>query len=197
MNENPPTGPRLILASASPRRRELLRQVGVAFRVVVAEVDESVLPGEEPAAYVVRVAGDKAREVRAREPAPLPILGADTAVVLDDCILGKPGSRAEAAAMLRRLSGRTHEVYSAAVLVTPAGAALDCLNVTRVTFAALEPGWIESYVASGDPLDKAGAYGVQGMAAEKISRIEGSFSGVMGLPLYETCQLLRQAEVLF
>ena len=197
MNENPPTEPRLILASASPRRRELLRQVGVAFRVVVAEVDESVLPGEKPAAYVVRVAGDKAREVRAREPTPLPVLGADTAVVLDDCILGKPGSRAEAAAMLRRLSGRTHEVYSAAVLVTQAGAALDCLNVTRVTFAGLDPGWIESYVASGDPLDKAGAYGVQGMAAEKISRIEGSFSGVMGLPLYETCQLLRQAEVLF
>ena len=197
MNENPPTQPRLILASASPRRRELLRQVGVAFRVVVAEVDESVLPGEEPAAYVMRVAGEKAREVWAREPAPLPVLGADTAVVLDDCILGKPGSRAEAAAMLRRLSGRTHEVYSAAVLVTQTGTALDCLNVTRVTFAGLDPGWIESYVASGDPLDKAGAYGVQGMAAEKISRIEGSFSGVMGLPLYETCQLLRQAEVLF
>lgn len=197
MKESPANEPRLILASASPRRRELLRQVGVAFRVVIAEVDESVLPGEAPAAYVTRVAGDKARKVRAREAARLPVLGADTAVVLDQCILGKPGSRAEAMGMLGRLSGRTHEVYSAAVLVTPAGVELDCLNVTRVTFAHLEPGWIAAYCDTGDPLDKAGAYGVQGLAAERISRIEGSFSGVMGLPLYETCRLLRQAEVLF
>lgn len=197
MNENPATAAQLILASASPRRRELLRQVGVTFRVVVAEVDESVSAGEAPADYVVRVAGAKARDVRAREAAKLPVLGADTAVVLDDCILGKPGSRAEAATMLRRLSGRTHEVYSAVVLVTSAGAVLDCLNVTRVTFAGMDSTWIDSYVATGDPLDKAGAYGVQGMAAEKISHIEGSFSGVMGLPLYETCRLLRRAEVLF
>jgi septum formation protein len=197
MKESTASAPRLILASASPRRRELLRQVGVTFRVVIAQVDESVLPGEAPAAYVVRVAGDKAREVRTRDAALLPVLGADTAVVLDESILGKPGSRAEAIEMLLRLSGRTHEVYSAAVLVTPTGEEFECLNVTRVTFAELEPGWIASYCDTGDPLDKAGAYGVQGMAAERISRIEGSFSGVMGLPLYETCQLLRQAEVLF
>ncbi|MCW8871461.1 MAG: Maf family protein [Xanthomonadales bacterium] len=187
----------IILASASPRRRELLRQVGVEFRVVVAAVDESVLQDEAPAAYVVRVARDKALEVLARESDGLPVLGADTAVVLDGRILGKPGDRAEAQAMLSSLSGRTHEVYSAAVLAAGAQPPRECLNISRVTFAELDRAWIESYCDSGDPMDKAGAYGVQGRAAEKITRIEGSFSGVMGLPLYETCQLLRQAEVLF
>ena len=197
MNEESTHPERLILASASPRRRELLRQVGVAFRVVVSEVDETAMPGEQAAAYVTRVARDKACDVLAREGNGLPVLGADTAVVLDDRILGKPADRAEAIAMLRSLSGRTHEVYSAAALVGAGRVELECLNVTRVTFAELELDWIESYCDSGDPMDKAGAYGVQGRAAEKITRIEGSFSGVMGLPLYETCQLLRQAEVLF
>jgi septum formation protein len=197
MNEHSAVPPRLILASASPRRRELLRQVGVAFRVVVSAVDETARPGEPPAAYVLRVARDKASAVLAREGTGLPVLGADTAVVLDEHILGKPADRAEAIGMLRRLSGRTHEVYSAAALVRAGCATRDCLNVTRVTFAVLEMDWIESYCDSGDPMDKAGAYGVQGGAAEMITRIDGSFSGVMGLPLYETCQLLRQAEVLF
>jgi septum formation protein len=197
MNHNPANPLHLILASASPRRRELLRQVGVAFNVVVAAVNESVLPGESPAAYVLRVARDKAFSVLAREGDALPVLGADTAVVLGDRILGKPDSRADAIAMLQDLSGQTHEVYSAVVLAAAAGRVLDCLNITRVTFAQLDRAWIESYCDTGDPMDKAGAYGVQGRAAEKITRIEGSFSGVMGLPLYETCRLLRQAEVLF
>jgi septum formation protein len=197
MNERTSSNPRFILASASPRRRELLRQVGAAFRVVVAEADESVLPGEEPAAYVLRVARDKALMVQASERTALPVLGADTAVVLDRHILGKPVDRAGAISMLRRLSGRTHEVYSAAVLVQAGQAVRECLNTSRVTFAELDPDWIDAYCDTGDSMDKAGAYGVQGRAAEKISRIEGSFSGVMGLPLYETCQLLRQAEVLF
>lgn len=197
MNRNPANALHLILASASPRRRELLRQVGVEFNVVVAAVNESVLPGESPAAYVLRVARDKAVSVLAREGDALPVLGADTAVVLGDRILGKPDSRADAIAMLDDLSGRTHEVYSAVVLATAAGKVLDCLNITRVTFARLDRAWIERYCDTGDPMDKAGAYGVQGRAAEKITRIEGSFSGVMGLPLYETCRLLRQAEVLF
>jgi len=197
MNERTSSNPRLILASASPRRRELLRQVGAAFRVVVAEADESVLPGEEPAAYVLRVARDKALTVQASERTGLPVLGADTAVVLDRHILGKPGDRAGAISMLRRLSGRTHEVYSAAVLVQAGQPVRECLNISRVTFAELDPDWIDAYCDTGDSMDKAGAYGVQGRAAEKISRIEGSFSGVMGLPLFETCQLLRQAEVLF
>jgi len=196
MNHNPANPLHLILASASPRRRELLRQVGVAFNVVVAAVNESVLPGESPAAYVLRVARDKALSVLAREGDALPVLGADTAVVLGDRILGKPDSRADAIAMLQGLSGQTHEVYSAVVLAAAAGRVLDCLNITRVTFAQLDRAWIESYCDTGDPMDKAGAYGVQGRAAEKITRIEGSFSGVMGLPLYETCRLLRQAEVL-
>jgi len=197
MSEQPANAPRLILASASPRRRELLRQVGVAFRVVVAEVDESVLPGEQPATYVLRVARDKALAIQASEGTVLPVLGADTAVVLEGCILGKPADRDGAVAMLRRLSGQTHEVYSAAVLVQTGQPPRECMNISRVTFAALDPDWIEAYCNTGDPMDKAGAYGVQGRAAEKISRIEGSFSGVMGLPLFETCQLLRQAEVLF
>ena len=197
MNPDPANPRHLILASASPRRRELLRQVGVEFNVVVAAVNESVLPGESPAAYVLRVARDKALSVLAREGDALPVLGADTAVVLGDRILGKPDSRADAIAMLEDLSGRTHEVYSAVVLATAAGKVLDCLNITRVTFARLDRVWIERYCDTGDPMDKAGAYGVQGRAAEKITRIEGSFSGVMGLPLYETCRLLRQAEVLF
>lgn len=197
MSVRPANSPQIILASASPRRRELLRQVGVSFRVVVVEVDESVLPGETPAAYVQRVARDKANAVLASEGAARPVLAADTAVVLRDRILGKPGGRAAAVAMLRSLSARTHEVYSAAVLLCAGQPTRNCLNISRVTFADLEADWIEAYCDTGDPMDKAGAYGVQGRAAEKISRIEGSFSGVMGLPLYETCQLLRQAEVVF
>lgn len=190
------TSPSIILASASPRRSELLRQVGVRFRVVVTDVDESVRPGEEPGEYVLRVARDKALAAQRRERAALPVLAADTAVVLDGCILGKPVSRAEAADMLSRLAGRTHEVYSGVALARGAGAVDERINVSRVTFAPLDSAWIEAYIATGDPLDKAGAYGVQGRAAEKIARIEGSFSGVMGLPLFETCDLLRCAEVL-
>lgn len=191
------SNPRVILASASPRRRELLRQVGVLFRVVAAEVDESVLPGEQPAAYVLRVARDKVLKIQASDGSGLPVLAADTAVVLDQRILGKPADRAEAISMLRSLSGRTHEVYSAVVLAQAGQPTRESLNVSRVSFAELDPDWIEAYCDTGDPMDKAGAYGVQGLAAEKIPRIEGSFSGVMGLPLFETCQLLRQAEVLF
>jgi septum formation protein len=188
--------PHIILASSSPRRRELLRQIGVAFRVVVADVDETALPEEQPADYVLRVALEKAAAVWNRTGGSLPVLAADTAVVLDGCILGKPADRADAAAMLRGLSGRTHEVYSAVALQLGANRAADCLNVTRVTFADLAPEWIESYIDTGDPMDKAGAYGVQGAAAARIVRIEGSFSGVMGLPLFETSELLCRCEVL-
>jgi len=188
--------PQLILASSSPRRRALLHQIGLRFAVVPAAVDENLRPDEEPAAYVLRVARDKVQAVVAREGCRLPVLGADTAVVLAGRILGKPTDRAEAAAMLALLSGATHEVYSAVALWTPGGFLRDRLNVTRVTFAELEPEWIAAYVESGDPLDKAGAYGVQGQAQTRITRIEGSFSGVMGLPLWETGELLRAAEVI-
>lgn len=188
------TGPHLVLASASPRRRELLSQVGVSFRVVVADVDESVLPGESPEEYVVRLARAKALEVMRREGGSLPVLGADTAVILGGDILCKPRSRAEAEAMLGRLSGNTHEVYSAVAVAAGEGRVFDKLNITKVTFAPLEPEWIASYCDTGDPMDKAGAYGVQGRAAERISHIEGSFSGVMGLPLFETSQLLEAVK---
>ena len=187
---------RIILASASPRRRELLRQIGIEFEVVVSTADECVLEGECPTEYVLRVARDKALEVQHRKGTLLPVLGADTAVILDDNILGKPVNRAEAVAMLGHLSGRTHEVYSAVALALGNGEVHDSLNITRVTFAELDRGWIEAYCDTGDPMDKAGAYGVQGRAAEKIARIEGSFSGVMGLPLFETSRLLRHAEMI-
>ncbi len=191
------TSCKLILASASPRRSELLKQIDVDFRVVAADIDEQVREGEEPAAYVLRVAREKALAVLHEGGGDLPVLAADTAVVLDGRIMGKPGHRGSAESMLKQLSGRTHEVYSAVTLVISEQEVYDQLNVTRVSFAILEPEWIEAYLESGDSMDKAGAYGVQGRAAEKISRIEGSFSGVMGLPLYETSELLHRAEVLF
>ncbi|MGD2128375.1 MAG: Maf family protein [Lysobacterales bacterium] len=194
---SPRTFPEIVLASASPRRRDLLQQIGVPFRTIVADVDETVSAGEQPAAYVARVARAKALDVCRRQDGGMPVLGADTAVVLTGEILGKPASRAEAATMLARLSGRTHEVFSAVALVESTATVHEALNVTRVTFAPLEQGWIDSYCDTGDPMDKAGAYGVQGRAAEKIVRIEGSFYGVMGLPLYETAQLLGRLEVLF
>ena len=189
--------PSLVLASASPRRRELLQQIGVDFRVVVADIEETPLANEKPGDFVHRMACEKALEVMQREGVGLPVLGADTAVILDGQILGKPVSRSDAIAMLGKLSGRTHEVFSAVAVAVSDTEIHQALNVTRVTFSKLEPDWIESYCDTGDPMDKAGAYGVQGKAAEKISRIEGSFYGVMGLPLFETSQLLKRIEVLF
>ena len=191
-----PARPQVILASASPRRRRLLRQIGVSFRVIPADVDETVFSGEQPADYVVRVALEKAAAVWTRVDGSLPVLAADTTVVLEGDILGKPADRGEAIEMLQRLSGQTHEVYSAVAVQAGANRAADRLNVTRVTFAPLQQDWIEAYCESGEPMDKAGAYGVQGQAAARIVRIEGSFSGVMGLPLYETSELLHRFEVL-
>jgi septum formation protein len=186
----------LVLASGSPRRRELLEQIGIHYRVVIADLDESVLPGEEPGGYVLRLAAAKAKEVAWRENGGRPVLGADTAVVIDGRILGKPTDRDHAIGMLSELSDRTHEVYSAVALVTENGALLKRLNVTRVTFAKLGRSWLEAYCDSGDPMDKAGAYGVQGLAAQKIARLEGSYSSVMGLPLFETSEILREAGLL-
>jgi septum formation protein len=190
-------GPQIVLASASPRRRELLQQIGVVFRVVVADITEEPLPDEIPGDFVLRMAREKALEVLRMEPGRLPVLGADTAVILEGRILGKPANRHQAAEMLNRLSGKTHEVFSAVVVAVSESVIHEALNVSRVTFSELEPDWIESYIETGDPMDKAGAYGVQGKAGEKISRIEGSFYSVMGLPLFETAQLLKRAQVLF
>ncbi len=183
----------LILASSSPRRRELLDRIGVRYRVVPADIDESRIPDEPARAYVERIAMDKAATVLDREGQAGPVLAADTIVILDGEILGKPGDASQAAGMLRRLSGNTHVVMSAVALLVPGGEPGAALSVSRVTFGQLDDGWIEAYCASGEPLDKAGSYGIQGPAAERIRRLEGSFSGVMGLPLYETGELLRAA----
>ncbi len=197
MSESETKSPAIILASGSPRRRELLQQIGVGFRIVPADIPEIPLPGEDPGKFVLRMAREKALEVLRREGAERPVLGADTAVILDGRILGKPADRGEAVSMLNGLSGRTHEVCSAVAVATGEDEILEALNITRVTFSELNARWIEAYCDSGDPMDKAGAYGVQGKAAEKISRIEGSFYCVMGLPLYETAEILKRAKVLF
>jgi septum formation protein len=189
--------PELILASASPRRRELLKQIGVSFEAVVAGIEEVSQPGESPGDFVLRMAREKALEVLRGGDHGCPVLGSDTAVIVDGEILGKPKDRDEAVSMLNRLSGRTHDVYSAVVVAVTPSEVHEALNITRVTFSELDREWIEAYCDSGDPMDKAGAYGVQGKAGEKISRIEGSFYGVMGLPLFETAQLLKRAKVLF
>lgn len=183
----------LILASASPRRHELLRQLGVHYRVVISDVDESELVGESPADYVCRVAHNKAAAVASRDDSGLPVLGADTTVVIAGRILGKPVSQQDAADMLRLLSGQVHQVYSAVVLIDAERQVSSRLNVTKVRFTELEDDWIAAYVATGEPMDKAGAYGVQGCAAHRIREIRGSYSGVMGLPLYETMELLHAA----
>ena len=191
------SGPRLILASASPRRHELLRQIGVEFEIIVADIEEIPNAGEQAREFVLRMAREKALEVLRRERRGLPVLGSDTAVILDGTILGKPVDRTDAVRMLQALSGRTHEVFSSVAIAIDENNVLDALNITRVTFADLDRDWIEAYCDTGDPMDKAGAYGVQNKAGEKISRIEGSFYGVMGLPLYETAELLQRAEVIF
>lgn len=191
------SGPRLILASASPRRHELLRQIGVEFEIIAADIEEIPNAGEQAREFVLRMAREKALEVLRREGRGLPVLGSDTAVILDGKILGKPVDRSDAVRMLQALSGRTHEVFSSVAIAIHENNVLDALNITRVTFADLDQAWIEAYCDTGDPMDKAGAYGVQNRAGEKISRIEGSFYGVMGLPLYETAELLQRAEVIF
>lgn len=183
----------LILASRSPRRHELLRQLGVRFECVEPETDESPAPGEAPAVLVQRLAREKALAGRLQAPRDVPALGADTEVFLDGDILGKPADHASAVAMLQRLSGRAHEVYSAVALTLDSTEVL--LSVTRVRFRTLAAGEIEGYCRTGEPFGKAGAYGIQGFAAAFIERIEGSYSGVMGLPLFETALLLGRFGV--
>lgn len=186
----------LLLASGSPRRAELLDQVGIRYRVIVTDVDEQGRPGEEPADYVCRLAAEKAAAGLEMSAEPMPSLGADTVVLLDDQVLGKPRDLAESAAMLERLSGRSHQVLSAVGLVMPGGARRVDLNVTTVTFAPMPDAFIRWYCAHVETLDKAGAYAIQGPAGQFVRRIEGSYSGVMGLPLFETCALLRALGVL-
>ena len=168
----------------------------MAYRVIVADIDESIRPGGDVGEYVCRMAREKALAVHQRDGVTVAVLGADTAVVVNGLVLGKPVNREDAIRMLESLSGRTHEVWSAVALVSPGGGLRQRLNITRVTFSELDRAWIESYCDSGEPMDKAGAYGVQGIAAQKISHMEGSYSGVMGLPLHETAEILQAAGVL-
>lgn len=190
--------PLVYLASASPRRRELLHQLGIAHRVLVPDVNEAPLPRETPEQQVRRLARIKAEvgamRVLERGLAPLPVLAADTVVVLGRRVLGKPADAQEAAAWLARLSGRRHRVLTA-VAVMFRGKLQLALSETQVVFRRLTPAEIEAYVASGEPLDKAGAYGIQGRAAAFVRRIEGSYTGVMGLPLFETARLLQKVGI--
>ena len=186
----------LHLASQSPRRRELLTQLGVDFRVVDVDVPELRSAQESPREYVNRVARDKARAglVTLAGVADPRVLGADTEVVLDDEVFGKPRDAADAAAMLRRLSGCTHAVISAVWLVDAQGERSACC-VSRVRFAELDEATIAAYVATGESFGKAGAYAIQGRGAILVEHLEGSYSGVMGLPLFETAKLLREAGI--
>jgi septum formation protein len=183
--------PLLYLASASPRRRELLAQLGISTVLLPQHIDESVLPQEAPSAYVSRVAQAKVQAALV-DPAArlsLPILAADTAVVCDDQVLGKPEDGPAALAMLGKLSGRQHQVLTAVVVATPARCCHILVSST-VYFRTLSPAEMQAYWHSGEPCDKAGAYAIQGLGAMFVSRIEGSYSAVVGLPLFETMQLL-------
>jgi len=200
----------IYLASRSPRRRELLHQIGVRFETLLLrvapnrgiDVDETQRASESAQSYAERVATEKAafgrRVLAARSQVFRPVLAADTVVVLDGEVLGKPEGKVEAARFLRRLSGQTHEVRTAVALAAapaPNAAPLVVTSVSRVRLRALDDGEIERYCASNEPLDKAGAYAIQGRAAVFIEYIEGSYSGVVGLPLFETAALLERAGV--
>jgi septum formation protein len=186
----------IILASASPRRRELLDQIKVAYRVYPVDLDESPLINETPLDYVQRLAAEKSAACIAELGDSVPVLAADTAVVLDDLIMGKPKDRDDALAMLRLLSGKMHRVYSA---ISLRGRQHDqAVSITEVTFRPLTECEIEVYWQSGEPADKAGSYAIQGLGGIFVESINGSFSGVVGLPLFETAELLsRQGMGLF
>ena len=199
-------GKKIYLASRSPRRRELLAQIGVGFELLLyrddpsrgGDVDETPLPNENPQDYVMRVSQSKAdagwtRVLQRRLP-QFPVLAADTAVVLDDKILGKPANREQALEMLALLSGRRHEVLTAVTVIGPSRVE-QRLSTSAVWFSQLPDPLALRYVMSGEPLDKAGAYAIQGYAAAFIEKIAGSYSGVMGLPLYETAQMLALFDI--
>ena len=183
----------LYLASGSPRRRELLTQIGVPFLTQIAPIDENALPGESPLAYVERLARAKGHAGLAAlvDADDAVVLGADTAVVLDGRILGKPRDRADALATLQALSGRSHQVLTAVALVSRERQASQVVT-SQVTFRPLTQAEIEAYWASGEPCDKAGSYGIQGLAAVFVSGLQGSYSAVVGLPLCETAELLGE-----
>lgn len=184
----------LVLASASPRRAELLRAAGFLFEVMPADVDETVHAGETPEAYVRRVAEAKARSIALRDRARH-VLSADTVVVVDREILGKPRDPGDAARMLQKLSGRTHEVTTGVTLIAPGQPPRTEVATTSVEVAQLSDTEIAWYVASGEPMDKAGAYAIQGLAGRFVTRIGGSYSNVVGLPVSVVYRLCREAGI--
>ena len=183
------------LASASPRRQELLQQIGVEYTLLEVDVDEIPIPGEEPVAFVRRLALEKARAGHAQLAGDdmTPVLGADTAVVIGDTIMGKPRDRAEGIAMLESLSARTHQVMTAVALVGSREAVR--VSISDVTFDTLDTGTCEAYWETGEPADKAGGYAIQGLASAFVTRLEGSYSGVVGLPLSDTVALLGMFDI--
>jgi septum formation protein len=183
----------LILASESPRRAKLLRQLGVSFSIVPPKVDETVIPAEAPNAYVRRIALSKVTAVSAKCGRSVPVLGADTVVAIDEILLGKPVGIEHARAMLERLSGRWHEVYSGVAIMQRDATVISVR--TRVKFRTLGEHEVDRYWASGEPQDKAGAYAIQGLGGVFVERIHGSYSNVVGLPMAETLALLDQYNV--
>ncbi|WP_163371795.1 Maf family protein [Endozoicomonas acroporae] len=190
----------IYLASQSPRRAELLQQIGVSFHQLACDIDETPFPGEAPAEYVLRMAREKAaagwQALVTRDSAKMPLLAADTTVVCNDQILGKPQNSNDARRMLGMLSGKTHQVMTA-VAVTDGSQLQTELSVTDVVFNNLPDSLIDDYIASGEPTDKAGAYGIQGYGAVLVASLSGSYSGVVGLPLMETARLLSDFNVPF
>jgi septum formation protein len=201
-----PADHRIYLASKSPRRRELLRQIGIDFELLLLrdqsprgpDVSEEVLAGEKASDYVVRVTREKAEFAASvmlmRRLPPRPVLSADTTVVVDDRILGKPADKAEAMDMLRALSGRTHQVITCVALCHE-NQTSQVTQVSEVSIMPLSEDMMRAYCATSEPYDKAGGYGIQGLASVFIERIAGSYTGIMGLPLHETAQLLNQAGI--
>lgn len=185
---------RLILASSSPRRQELLTQIGVPFSVQVPAIDETPLVGEAPPAYVQRMAEEKARAVLAQQAGDVCVLAADTSVIVDELILGKPADAAEAKAMLLRLSGREHQVLSA-IAVAEQDRLKSQVVSCKVAFRTLTDAEIDAYWHTGEPRDKAGSYAIQGLGAVFVQAIHGSYSAVVGLPLAETAALLGEFAI--
>lgn len=183
----------IVLASASPRRQELLRNAGISFTVQPADIDEALLAGESPRDCAERLAREKALAVFQSRPQDF-VLGADTIVVVDDLILGKPRDADDAMRMLRLLSGRTHEVITGVCLVGPAGSTT-VSETTLVTMCQIPHDEIQAYAATGEPMDKAGAYAIQGLASRWIPRIEGDYSNVVGLPVALVYTMLRERGV--
>ncbi len=185
----------IYLASKSPRRRELLDQIGVGFEVVSADIDETAYEHESAEEFVLRMAKEKARAgyESVNSDKRLPTLGADTVVVVDGVVFGKPIDQQDSFKMLSKLSGRSHEVYTS-VAIAFNGSVISSTNKTLVTFRGLDDAEILAYIETKEPADKAGSYAIQGLAARFITQIDGSYSGVMGLPIFETAELLKEIE---